>query len=210
MHCAPTGNRLDNHMNQRHRRSIRLKDYDYTQHGAYFVTICAHERRRVFGNIVAGDMVLNAWGRVVQSCWDKIPAHFPMVELDAFVVMPNHVHGIIVIVDIGVRATHGSPVHGAPVHGAIGHRAPVHGSPVLTHPTQPNGPKPNSLGAIIGQFKSAVTRRINRLSGAPGHPVWQRNYYEHIVRSEESLNAIRAYIADNPAKWAQDTLFTEP
>lgn len=173
-----------------HRRSIRLKDYDYTQNGVYFVTICTHERLHLFGDVVDGAMVANARDEIVQSCWEEIPAHYAMVELDAFVVMPNHVHGLIVItrddVDHIVGATHGSPLP--------------------THPTRPNGPKRHSLGAIIGQFKSAVTRRINRLPNAPGHPIWQRNYYEHILRNEESLNQMRAYVASNPVKWAEDSM----
>jgi putative transposase len=110
-----------------------------------------------------------------------------MVELDAFVVMPNHMHGIVLIVDeqpsnAGVGATHGSPS------------------------AQP-GPKQASLGAIIGQFKSSVTRCLNQLPHPPDQPIWQRNYHEHIIRSEESLNHIRTYVAMNPAKWADDSLF---
>lgn len=169
-----------------HRRSIRLKDYDYTQNGAYFVTICTHEKRCIFGQVVDGVMSLNEWGRVVQSCWDEIPVHYPMVELDAFVVMPNHVHGVVVIT-VSVGAQYIAPL---PKHGATA-----------------NNVTPNSLGSIVRTFKAAVTRIINRLPDAPHHPIWQRNYYEHIIRSEDSLNTIRAYITSNPAKWAEDSLY---
>jgi len=177
---------------QRHRRrSIRLRGYDYTQPGVYFITICTHQRAPLFGQVVDGEMVLNVYGEIVRTCWREIPDHFPHVELDAFVVMPNHIHGIIVIVDHVVGATHASPLR----H--------MHTS----RPSErvpPRGPASGSLGAIVGSFKSAVTRRINALRGTPGAPVWQRNYYEHIIRSERALDAIRQYIAENPARWHLD------
>ncbi|MFQ3648206.1 MAG: transposase [Anaerolineae bacterium] len=177
-------------MTPHHRRSIRLQGYDYTQHGAYFVTICAHERRCIWGQVAGGAMVLNEWGRVVQSCWDEIPVHYPMVELDVFVTMPNHVHGVIVI-------TRDDESNG--------------GGMIYHAPTKREFSKPiaNSLSTIIGTFKAAVTRRIHRLPNAPDHPIWQRNYYEHIIRSEDALNMIRAYVVNNPAKWAEDQLFVE-
>jgi REP element-mobilizing transposase RayT len=168
-----------------HRRSIRLKDYDYAQNGAYFVTICAQEKRCIFGQVVDGVMVVNEWGQIVTQEWEQTAAVRSNVELDAFVVMPNHVHGILVITnDVGDTV------------GATRRVAP-------TSTTLQSG----SLGAIIGQFKSAVTRAINRLPDAPDHPIWQRNYYEHIIRSEDTLNTIRAYVANNPAKWAEDSLY---
>ncbi len=189
---------------QHHRRSIRLKDYDYTQNGAYFVTVCAHEKRCMFGHVVDGAMTVNAWGQVVQACWDEIPMHFPMVELDAFVVMPNHVHGIIVITDDGRDMTCAEINHMQNNISRVTNVGATHGSPL-----RPNGPQRNSLGAIIGQFKSSVTRRINRLPNPPDHPIWQRSYYDHIIRTEESLNTIRAYVANNAAKWVEDKLFAE-
>ncbi len=176
-------------MNNHH----RLKDYDYTQNGAYFVTICAHERRRIFGQVADGAMVLNAWGQIVMDEWEQTAIVRPNVALDAFIVMPNHVHGVLIITE-SVGATRNNVI---PV-GATRRVAP-------TSTTLQSG----SLGAIIGQFKSMVTKRINRLPHAPDHPIWQRNYYEHIIRNEESLNTIRAYIATNPAKWAEDKLFIE-
>jgi REP element-mobilizing transposase RayT len=177
---------MDKHMHNthHHRRSVRLQGYDYTQNGAYFVTICAYERACVFGQMVDDVMAINAWGQIVQSCWDEIPAHYPMVELDAFVVMPNHMHGVIVIVNDG---------RGMACHA----------------PTKREFSKPiaRSLSTIVGAFKSAVTKYINRLPNPPDHPIWQRNYYEHIIRSEESLNIIRAYVANNPAQWGEDSLY---
>ena len=173
----------------KHRRSIRLPEHNYTQTGAYFVTICARGRERLFGQIVGDEMRLNETGRIVQACWHEIPIHFPHVELDAFVVMPNHVHGIILIVAEPVGATHASPL------------PPTHASPLQGHP---RGPKRGSIGAIVGSFKSAATKHINELRDAPGPPVWQRNYYEHVIRNETELARIRDYIQTNPIRWALD------
>jgi len=172
-----------------HRRSIRLAGYDYSWAGAYFVTICAHDRICQFGDIMNGEMRLNDAGRIVERCWREIPAHFPHVELDEFVIMPNHIHGILVITntlgtnDNIVGATHASP---------------------LQQTNRPCGPKSRSIAAIVGSFKSAVTKRINEMRGAPGEAVWQRNYYEHIIRDDESLNRIREYIMTNTIRWEED------
>jgi REP element-mobilizing transposase RayT len=149
-----------------HRRSMRLPAYDYRSAGAYFVTICTYERELLFE-----DPVLR---RVAERLWQRIPRHFPHVRLDEWVIMPNHIHGILVIV--------GDPL-----------------------PRRASGVEAGSLGAIVGNFKSVAARRINRLRGTPGMPVWQRNYYEHVVRDEGTLKAIRQYIADNPAQWEWDT-----
>ena len=169
-----------------HRRSIRLKDYDYSQSGAYFVTICLHnEKQHLFGEIADGEMQLSSYGRIIQECWDAIPMHFPTVELDAFVIMPNHLHGIILIVNDGT--THASPV------------------PNTRHSnTRPHGPKRGSLDAIVGSFKSAASKHINRLRDSPGAKIWHRNYYETVMRHERMLNARRQYIESNPANWEFD------
>ncbi len=176
---------------RRRRRSIRLKGWDYRTPAAYFVTICTHDRAPLFGRVVDGDMVLNAFGEIVWACWREIPEHFPHVELDAFVVMPNHVHGIIFIVDVV------GSLHAGATHVGATHASPLRGD-------APRGPASGSLGAIVGSFKSAVTQRINALRNTPGAPVWQRNYYEHIIRTERALNAIRRYIAENPLRWHLD------
>lgn len=169
-----------------HRRSIRLKGYDYTQAGAYFVTIVTRERELLFGEVINGEMRLNAHGRVVESEWLRTAEVRPNVELDAFVVMPNHLHGILII-----RNDAQSRV-GASRHVGASQRL------------APTGPVAGSLGAIMAQFKSICTKRINRTRHTPGAPVWQRNYYERIVRNERELNAIRQYIRHNPARWADD------
>ena len=171
-----------------HRRSIRLRGYDYTSAGAYFITICAHRRECLFGEVVDGAMRLNVYGRVVDACWRAIPDHFPHVMLDVYVIMPNHVHGIIAIVDDPpVGARHASPLR-----------------PLSPRLDGVRGPAPGSLGAIIGSFKSAATRRINRLRGVSGLPVWQRNYYERIIRDDDELQLARAYVFNNPAAWPDD------
>ena len=162
------------------RRSIRLQGYDYRRNGAYFVTICAHNRVPLFGEIINGEMRLNEAGRIAQRLWNELSQHFSHVDTDAFVVMPNHVHGIIVIEDTHVGARHASPLHRS-------HKSPR-----------------AALGTIVGSYKSAVTKQVNRELGAPGIPVWQRNYYEHIIRNEASLHDIRNYIIHNPVQWSDD------
>ena len=181
-----------------HRRCIRLRGYDYAMPGAYFVTICTWDRLCLFGEIADDAVRLSAAGEIAAACWCEIPTHFPDVELDASVMMPNHVHGIINI----VGATHASPL---PV------RQTPHGSHLPSR-----GPRPYSVGAVVGSFKSATTRRVRGIMNAVQavhalpisskcrQPIWQRNYYEHIVRDEATLTRLRQYIADNPARWAQD------
>ncbi len=197
-----------------HRRSIRLKGYDYSQSGAYFVTICAHDGKLLFGQVVDGDMVLSDWGKIVVEYWQGIPEHFPNVEVDAFVAMPNHVHGIIMLNPAHVGA--GSPRPDSPMDaaatGAV--TAPLH--PATTnvgverpHPGPSTGAATAPLrrptpGQIVAYFKYQSTKQINLQRGTPGIPIWQRNYYEHIVRSERALDAIREYINDNPLRWELD------
>ncbi len=158
------------------RRSIRLKGYDYRQPGAYFVTICTLNREMLLGEIAedsqrASQLLLDGHGRIATECWLWLAAQYPYVELDEWVVMPNHLHGILVLSD-----------------GRGGSR---------TAPTKP-------LGRLIGAFKTVSTKRMNDMRGTPGLPVWQRNYYEHIIRDEADLDRIRRYIAENPFRWADD------
>jgi REP element-mobilizing transposase RayT len=200
------------------RCSIRLRDYDYTQDGVYFVTVCAHNHECMFGEIVGGEMKLNGRGEIVQDCWKAIPQHFEGVELDEYIVTPNHAHGIIVInrweqmsnaaknVRIGentetndiekgnVGARHALPLHKKYVPSNEDVPMPVPGKPIA-----------RSLGIIVGSFKSAATKHINQERGTSGTTVWQRNYYEHIIRNAESLNSTRLYIQTNPAQWDADS-----
>ena len=171
-----------------HRRSIRLKEYDYAQPGGYFVTIVTYHRDLLFGEIVHDEMQLNDFGEIADDCWRAMPEHFPNVNLSEYVVMPNHVHGIIVI--NGWMATISSPSVGA-----------RHVSP-LQKPSNPRGFKRGSIGAIVASFKSAATRRIGREHNVTG--IWQRNYYEHIIRNHQDWDRIHRYIESNPSMWAED------
>jgi REP element-mobilizing transposase RayT len=175
---------------KQHRRSIRLKGYDYAQAGAYFVTICTHNRECLFGEVMNGEMRRNDWGQIVADEWSRSTLIRKEIELDAFVVMPNHMHGIVVITNPIVVITN-------PGVGATG-RSPLPAEP------RPHGPARHSLAALVAGFKSSVTVRINALRNIRGVPVWQRNYYEHIIRDEKSLDRIRQYVLDNPARWESD------
>ena len=199
--------------NKHHRRSIRLKGYDYTQAGVYFVTIVTQNRACLFGDIVAGEVRLNAFGQVVAETWQWLATQYGYVELDEWVVMPNHLHGIIIITGTGDgRPADGGGVGGgsrtAPtVIGATGGGGGVGGgsrtAPTVIASTAPMV-KRKPLGRLIGAFKTVSTKRINEYRGTPGVVVWQRNYYEHIIRDECSLNRIREYIAANPLRWHLD------
>jgi len=169
------------------RKSIRLPRYDYSQAGAYFVTVVTLEHKCLFGEIVDGEMVLNAWGQIIQKWWDDLPVHFPNVETGAFVIMPNHVHGIIVINGRGA-GTAPLPLDGENRGGET-----------------PPLPKRPTLGQIIAYFKYKSTKEINALAGAEVvTKLWQRNYYEHIIRNDREMDAIWRYIEANPANWAKD------
>jgi putative transposase len=155
------------------RQSIRLRDYNYTQTGAYFITICTHNHLCLFGDIAADKVHLTAVGEMVAQCWQDIPVHFPHVALQEFVVMPNHVHGIISIVE----APHAVP-------------APVQ--------EQFSKPVAGSIPTIIRSYKSAVTKTVKKLNETPSGSLWQRNYYEHVIRNEADYTRIAEYIIDNP------------
>jgi putative transposase len=272
---------------ERHRRrSMRLKGYDYSQAGAYFVTICTQGRACLFGEVVDGEMRLNDAGRMVVAEWERLPALFPNVVLDAFVVMPNHIHGIVILTDPADDATDGATAIGATISGATTGGAATGGATTRVAPTRvgddanpvgaglvpapstmagddadsvgaglvpapstmaggnadsvgaglvpapsvpaqsvpapstpapstpaPSAPAPSTptptLGDVIGAFKSRVTveyiRGVKTFGWTPfDRRLWQRNYYEHIIRNEETLNCIRRYIAENPIRWAFD------
>lgn len=167
-----------------HRRhSIRLRDYDYSSGGYYFVTICTYGRICYFGDIRDCVVSLSPVGETAHQYWDDIPNHFDNVDIDEFVIMPNHVHGIIIINDDSVGARHGMPLHQTNKFGVS---------------------IPNSLSVIVNQYKSSVTRWCNQNT----HPfVWQRNYHEHIIRNDADLDRIRGYIINNPINWKNDEDF---
>ena len=158
----------------RSRKSIRLQNYDYSQPGAYFITICTHNRDLLFGEVVDGAMVLNEFGEVVVQSWQWLKERYNYISLDEWIVMPNHFHGILIINNRrgGSRAA----------------------------PTQ----KIKPLGQLVGAFKTVSAKQINQLRHTPGAKVWQRNYYEHVIRNDTDLAEIREYIANNPMNWHLD------
>jgi putative transposase len=166
------------------RRSMRLKSYDYTQAGAYFVTICTQKRHCLFGDIVETEMRLNNAGQMVWTVWDELSVHYSNIELDGFVIMPNHVHAIVILVGVGP------------------HAYPDRGQPQGVAPTL-------SLPDVVHRFKTLTTKRyadgVKQSGWLPfSGRLWQRNYFEHVIRSEQSLNRIREYILNNPARWGFD------
>ena len=167
----------------RHRRSVRLPTYDYSQAGAYFVTICTQDRDLFFDRPSIRSMA--------EACWLAIPKHFPRVRLDEWVVMPNHLHGIVGIEE-GVR---GGVQLNAPTEGQI---SPRDG----TNPFSVISSRRGTLGVIVRTYKAAVTTSC-RMAGYDKF-AWQRNYYEHIIRSEADLDRVRNYIRDNPLNWETD------
>ncbi len=171
-----------------HRRSVRLEGYDYSQAGVYFVTVCTQNRECLFGDVIDDKMTLNVSGKIAAECLNEISEHFSNVELDEFAVMPNHIHAILVIVDDDRRGT---------ARRGTACRAP-------TNIEQFGKPVSGSIPTIIRSHKSAVTKRMNHVRGTRGAPIWQRNYYEHIVRNEEELQRICEYITSNPARWFDD------
>jgi putative transposase len=189
-----------------HRKSIRLRGYDYSAPGKYFVTICALEKACLFGGIAEGQIALNDYGRIVENVWKELPSHLPLVELDRFVIMPNHFHAIAVIVDPRAkRVGAGFPRPDSnPGETGVGAGFPHIMSPV----PKPGGenPPPRALGDVIRWFKYESTKRINELRGMAGRRIWQRNYYERIIISDKSYWRIREYIADNPKNWVKDKL----
>ena len=167
------------------RKRTRLKEYDYSNEGAYFITICAQGRKCLFGLISDGEMRLNEYGKILINYWNELPYKWPNVSLDYFAVMPNHVHGIIMIVGAG------SPRPLIPPTDLEGGETP----PLQNQP---------SLSQIIGYFKYQSAKKLNASRATPGAKVWQRSFYEHVIRDDESLNRIREYIATNPSRWHLD------
>lgn len=163
-----------------------MVDYDYSEFGSYFVTICTRNRACVLGEIYDGKVLLNKSGEIVAEAWLWLENHYRHVELDQWLIMPNHLHGIILIGE--------KPCRGASRSALIpgGSR------------TAPTLAPPKPLGRLIGSFKTVSTKRINETLRTPGKAFWQRNYYEHVIRSERSLNAIRQYIEANPFNWERD------
>ena len=182
---------MSNPSSVHHRRSIRLPGYDYAAAGAYFITICTQGRECLFGRVVDGEMRVNALGEIVRAEWEITKRLRAEIELGPYAVMPNHFHAIIWMID--------DPRRGTARRAPTAHRAPAveqFGKPVA-----------GSIPTIVRAFKSAVTRQINLVRQTPGAAVWQRNYYEHIIRDEPSYEKIAAYILNNPRQWEADQLY---
>ena len=178
-----------------HRRSIRLQDYDYSEEGAYFVTICAQDQRLLFGDVRDEAMHPNDAGHMIQQIWDGLPQHYPGVDTDVFQLMPNHLHGIIVLYvdDVPTRREGRVPIHDATDR--LG-RARDETCEM-------------SLSDVVQRFKSLTTTRYRQGVLRCGWPcfrsrVWQRNYHEHVIRDERDLDRIRQYIIGNPSDWQFD------
>lgn len=228
---------------QKHRRrSIRLHGYDYTQPGAYFITICTHEHMPLFGEISNGEMRLNRTGKITREEWSRLPERFPFLECGPFVVMPNHIHGILIIRDRDCRGTAEDEImaherRGTAADGeatiedgirrgtaedvramiedessrarTIGNREAAvmeESSRAPTRIEQFSKPVPGSIPTIVRSFKSSVTRRTNRASEHSSVLLWQRNYYEHVVRDEADYERIEEYIQNNPRRWDEDEI----
>ncbi len=162
------------------RRSIRLPGFDYSQIGQYFVTICAFEMRCIFGKIEKCKVHLSRIGEIATEFWLRIPQHFPEVAVDPFVIMPNHLHGILSIKD---RARHAVPLREE--HHPEGFRKPIEGS----------------IPTVIRSYKSAVTKRVREALGNKTIEVWQSNYFERVLRNGKEFGDASRYIIENPLKW---------
>ena len=163
------------------RRSIRLQGFDYSTTGGYFVTVCAHQKRCLLGRIVDDQVQLNSWGIVARDRWLGLCSHHPGLTLDEFIVMPNHVHGILLI------------RHGDAATAGRGPTGEAFGSPAA-----------GSLSTIVRSYKSSVTREVRKLCGQRVN-IWQPKFWDHVIRSDSDLHAIREYIHLNPKKWALDS-----
>ncbi len=180
------------------RRTVRLYGYDYSQEGLYFVTVCCQDKICRFGKVENGEMVLNRMGEIAKECWLEIPRHYQNVVLHEFVIMPNHIHGIIEI-DTNVGVEYFRPDIDAPNNMDESENTRVENiRPLQQRPNCESG----TIGAIIRGFKIGVTKQI-------GYSIWQRNYYEHIIRNTESHQKITDYILTNPSNWVNDNYYNE-
>lgn len=198
------------------RKTIRLSNYDYSSPDDYFVTICTKDRECLLGKIINDQMVLNGYGLMVEKCWYDLPNHYPNIILDEFVVMPNHIHFIVTITNelssniVGAGSPRPSTVLPRPSmnQNATRNIKPIHqinGNCVRGEETSPlRKIRKITLGNIVAYFKYQTTKQINKISCNIGHKIWQRNYYERIIRNEYELIKTREYIINNPYNWAND------
>ena len=182
-----------------HRRSVRLKNYDYSQAGAYFITICTQNRECLFGEIIDAKMGLNEYGTIAKNEWVKLTHRYPNIELDVFQIMPNHMHGIIALVGATLAVAQNDSV--AQNEMIVGNDIRAGASPAPT----------KTVGDIIGAYKSLVANGcldIFKTKNETMGKLWQRNYHEHIIRDEQSYHRISEYIINNPENWTDDKFYT--
>ena len=184
-----------------HRRSIRIKEYDYSQEGLYFITICTFNHKCLFGYIDNYEMILNEFGKITCHEWLQTGEMRKNITLHEFVIMPNHMHGIIEIDGSTCRGT---------MPRALVHRGAKEEGTLQRAPTEQFGkPTSNTIPTIVRGYKSTVTKQINNIRKTPGQSVWQRSYYEHVIRNEKSYNRIIEYIRYNPEKWLKDKYYMD-
>jgi putative transposase len=176
---------MNNHPQKFFRKTTRLREYDYSIPGAYFITLVASQRKCIFGNVIEGQMQLNRYGHLIEAAWMDLPSHYPQVNLGTFIVMPNHVHGIVLINEVDHLTRSG----GAEIRNSSKMDIALYG-----------------LSEIVRALKSYSARRINELRKMHGNPVWQRSYYDRIIRNEAELHDIMQYILSNPMNWQEDLL----
>ena len=196
-------------MKRRDRKSARLRGYDYSGPGDYFVTVCTHKRQCILGEIVDMCFCPSKLGMIVRQCWEAIPEHFPRVQVGVFQIMPNHIHGIVSIrpdvKSVGTR-------HGASADGTAdgiasvgaGHVQPLQKGPGKSRPAQFQHVTPGSLGSIVRSFKAAVTKAARESLEISRQPLWQRNFHDHIIRDDISYFLTEQYIELNPLYWHLD------
>lgn len=202
-----------------HRRSIRLKGYDYSQAGLYFITICCYNRECLFGDVVNGEMVLNDAGKFADECWNIIPDHFPNAILHEYIIMPNHIHGIIELLNnIGCTVVGVQNFEPLQSPNEIDSSIRVQNFEPVRNEFQKIIPK--SIGSIVRGFKIGVTKwfrensdrvenndLVQNIGSHPFRSIWQRNYHEHIIRNEKSYQTIAEYIVNNSSKWNDDKFY---
>ena len=184
-----------------HRRSIRLRDYDYATPGMYFLTLCTQHREPWLGEIIDGKFDPTEDGKIAIAAWQSLPQRFPNIRLDVFVAMPNHVHGILEIVDKSPRA-------GREMVVGAGREMVVGAGREMVVGAGRGNPAPTvmGLGNVVAYFKYQTTKTINQKSGQAGRRIWQRNYWERVVRHDDELTNFRNYIVTNPQCWNRDRL----
>jgi len=221
-------------MKQR-KNSLRLSNYDYSLPGAYFITICTQNRLHLFGHISNGEMVLNDYGKVVKDVWKNLPNHYQNMECGQFVVMPNHIHGIMFLKPIDHPEgrfqtcpnescpneektremaksrfeTHPDKTCQNKTSGMTKGGFETHPNQKQTHPNETHPNKIHGIPEIVRALKTFSARKINEIRNSPGEKVWQRNYWDRVVRNERALQVINRYIQNNPLKWHLDHLWTQ-